>query len=337
MSHLATSLCRVLDLEHPIVQAPVGASPELTAAVSEAGGLGTLSVTWTDPEESRAKIRETQARTERPFGVNIVLDPASKQRSTEDALEVALAEDVDVFSFSFGDPAPYVGRIHDADGVVMQTVGSAAQATEAVDAGVDIVVAQGWEAGGHVQSDVASLPLVPRVVDAVEEQPVVAAGGIADGRGIAAVLALGAAGAWLGTRFLLTEEATKHPEYQQRVLEATETETELTELFDVGWPDAPHRVVRTETVERWENAGRPSTDRPGEDDIVGKNADGEPIHRYEFRSPSDETVGDIDEMALYAGQSAGLMTDLPDAATVVDRLVSETTEAITTLPTVDPD
>lgn len=330
MSALDTALCDTLTIDRPIVQAPIGAAPELVAAVSEVGGLGTLSVTWTDPEETRANVRAVRERTAHPFAVNIVLDPDAKDVPTDDALDAALDAGAKIVSFSFGDATPYVDRVHDAGGTVLQTVGSADEAAAAERVGVDVVVAQGWEAGGHVQSETATMPLVPQVADAVDV-PVVAAGGIADGRGIAAALALGADGVWLGTRFVATREAAKHPEYKEHVLEATGSETEFTELFDVGWPGVPHRVVRTETVERWENAGRPPTgERPGEGEVIAERG-GEEIQRYDFRSPSADTEGEIDAMALYAGQSAGGIDELPSTGTVVERLAEETTERIDAL------
>ena len=212
----STRLTEQLDLGTPIVQAPIGSatSSSLAAAVADAGALGMLAVTWRDVEHTREVITETNDRTNGKFGVNIVIDPAAKDVLTEDHVEICLDEDVEIFSFSFGDASPYIDTIHANNGIVLQSVGSAAEAKEAADAGVDIVVAQGWEAGGHIQSEVATLPLIPRVVDAVPETPVIAAGGIADGRGIAAVLTLGADGAWLGTRFLATEEAHVHPRYR---------------------------------------------------------------------------------------------------------------------------
>jgi NAD(P)H-dependent flavin oxidoreductase YrpB (nitropropane dioxygenase family) len=143
-----------------------------------------------------------------------------------------------------------VRRAKEAGAIVLQTVASANMARRAVESGVDVVVAQGWEAGGHVRGTVATLPLIPAVVDVVGTTPVVAAGGIADGRGLAAVLALGAAGAWIGTRFLASLEATIHPRYRERLLSAAEDDTVfLEELFDVGWRKAPHRVLRNKTVE----------------------------------------------------------------------------------------
>lgn len=326
MVRLDTELCRTLDLEHPIVQAPIGggASPELVGSVADAGGLGMLTVTWRDAEATRALVRETASQTDGRFAVNIVLDPDSKDVPTEEPLTAALDEGVDVVSFSFGDAEPYVDRVHDAGGLVMQTVGNAEEAATAEEAGVDVVVAQGWEAGGHVQSDVATMPLVPSVADAVPDTPVIAAGGIADGRGIAAALTLGADGAWLGTRFLATDEAAIHRLYRQRVLDADETETVYGTPYDEGWPEVPHRVVANETTTEWETAGRPAEDRPGEGDVVAETPDGEPIHRYEDSLAVPGTAGDIEEVPLYAGQSVGLTGDTIPAADLVETLAEET-------------
>src|SRR5919106_4920563 len=183
-----TAFCRLVGIDLPIVQAPVGGitTPALAAAVSEAGGLGMLSITWRDPNTLRALLRDTRARTAKPFAVNLVLewDPAER-------LAIALEERVRIVSFFWGDPAPWVEQIHAAGGIVLHTVASAAEACQAVNAGVDVIVAQGWEAGGHVRGEVSTLALLPQVVDAVVPIPVVAAGGIGDGRGLVAVLALG--------------------------------------------------------------------------------------------------------------------------------------------------
>src|ERR1700748_2818438 len=164
----------------------------------------------------------------------------------------------------------------------MHTVGSVEEARRAVGSGVDIVVAQGWEAGGHVESGVATLPLVPAVVDAVAPTPVIAAGGIGDARGVAAVLALGAQAAWLGTRFLLANEMPIHDEYRRLLIAATETDAEwYANLYEVGWPDAPHRAIHNSTAEMWERAGRPEPGgRPGEGEAVAHEATGQPLVRY---------------------------------------------------------
>ena len=194
----------------------------------------------------------------------------------------------------------------------------------AVDRGVDVIVAQGWEAGGHVRSQVATLPLVPAVVDAVAPVPVIAAGGIGDARGVAAVFALGAQAAWLGTRFLLAEEMPAHEEYRRRVTEAAETDAQwYADLYDVGWPDAPHRALRNSTAEAWEAAGRPPTGRrPGEGDVLAHFATGEEILRYEPGAPMAGTTGDIEALSLWAGQSVALVKQPQTAAEIVAELVS---------------
>ena len=330
MSRLTTTLTDSLGLDVPIVQAPVGSAtcPALAATVADAGALGMLAVTWRDETTTREALAETNHRTDGVFGVNIVADSDAKEIPTDTHVETSLDEGIDVFSFSFGEAAPYVEQIHSHDGTVLQSVGSAEEAKNAVEAGVDVIVAQGWEAGGHVQSEVATLPLVPRVVDAVPDTPVIAAGGIADGRGIAAALTLGADGAWLGTRFLATEEARVHRSYRQRVLEADETETVYSTLFDEGWPDVPHRVIENTTVSDWKAAGQPATERPGEGEIVAESDDGTPVQRYEDSLAVPEMSGAVEELPLYAGQSAGLTHEVRPAAEVVTILADETIEAL---------
>ncbi|MDS0281848.1 nitronate monooxygenase [Halomicroarcula sp. S3CR25-11] len=330
MARLSTPLTDLLDLDVPIVQAPVGSAtcPALAAAVADAGALGMLAVTWRDEAATREAVAETDRRTDGAFGVNVVVDPDAKTVPTETHVDICLEEGVDVFSFSFGDAAPFVERIHARGGVVIQTVGSAGAASAAVDAGVDVVVAQGWEAGGHVQSEVATLPLVPRVVDAVPDTPVVAAGGIADGRGIGAVLTLGAAGAWLGTRFLATTEARVHRLYRQRLLDAAETETVYATLFDEGWPETPHRVVENETVRAWQASGDGETDHPGAGDVVAETPDGTPVRRYEDSLAVPEMRGDVTELPLYAGQSVGGTQTVQPAGDLVTELADEALDAL---------
>ena len=213
---LRTPLCDLLGIDVPIVQAPVSTVPALVAAVSGAGGLGVLQLSWLDLEQTRAAIRETRRLTDRPFGVNLVLEWQQHER-----LAVALEEGVPVVSLFWGDPAPYMDAVRERGARCIFTAGSAAEARRAVALGADAIVAQGWEAGGHVWGEVSTLALVPAVVDAVAPVPVVAAGGISDGRGLAAVLSLGAAGAWVGTRFVASDEAGLHPLYKQLVCEAS--------------------------------------------------------------------------------------------------------------------
>lgn len=244
MTAFDTSFCRLLGIDIPIAQAPIGGltTPALAAAVSNAGGLGTLSGTWRDPQRLRSLIAATQRLTTRPFAVNLVLVWEPDER-----LGICLEAGVRVISLSFGDPTPYVRRSHDAGAIVCQMVGSAAEARRAVDAGVDLIVAQGWEAGGHIGGEISTLALTPVVVDTVAPTPVLAAGGIVDGRGLAAALVLGAAGAWMGTRFLLSDEADIHTTYQARIAAARETDAIFTGVFDGGWTTHPMRALRNST------------------------------------------------------------------------------------------
>ena len=318
---MRTTLCERLGIQVPIIQAAMGGAscPALAAAVSNAGGLGMLALSWSDLDAVRRQIRETRALTGRPFGANLVLEWPQKDR-----LAVCLEEGVPIISFFWGNSARLLERVHAAGSIVVHTVPSADEARRAVDAGVDVIVAQGWEAGGHVNGQVATLPLVPAVVDAVSPTPVVAAGGIADGRGLAAVLALGASGAWIGTRFLASREAAVHPRYQELLLEAKETDTVYTELFDVGWPNAPHRVLRNETVELWEAAGRPrSGERPGEGEVIATSAVRGPIVRYRSATPTSDAEGSIDALSLWAGQGVGLVSRAQPAAEIVREIVDE--------------
>src|SRR6202020_736881 len=212
-----TPVCEMVGIDHPIVSAPMAADARLPAAVSNAGGLGTMGLWWLD--DAGDLVRETATLTDRPFGGHFALTSDQHRRADQ-----ALSAGLRIVSFIFGDPDGYVDLVHDAGGLVMHTVGSAEEARRAAGCGVDIVVAQGWEAGGTVSGGVAPLPLVPAVVDAVAPVPVIAAGGIGDARGVAAVLALGAQAAWLGTRFLLASEMPIHGEYPRRLIAATGTD-----------------------------------------------------------------------------------------------------------------
>jgi nitronate monooxygenase len=312
-----TPLCEKLGIERPIVQAPMAAIPKLAAAVSNAGALGMVTLTWSD--DAAAVVRETAALTARPFGGNFVLT-SDHHSHLDQALDAGLR----IVSFMWGDPSDYVEAVHAAGGLVMHTVGTVAEARRAVASGVDVIVAQGWEAGGHVWGRVATLPLVPAVVDAVAPVPVIAAGGIGDARGVAAVLALGAQAAWLGTRFLLAEEMPIHEDYRRRLISAAETDPQLyPNLYEVGWPDSPHRALRNSTATAWEAAGRPPlAQRPGSGDVIARFASGEAIVRYEPAPPMVGTTGEIEALSMWAGQSVALARQPQPAADIVTELVS---------------
>lgn len=324
---LTTPLCRRLGITAPVVQAPVGpsAGADLVAAVSGAGGLGMLSVTWTPPDLVADQIAAVRAYGDFVFGVNVVLDfPVQEQ------LHAALRAGAPVVSTCLGDPAPVHDLIHTAGALHMHTVGSVREAQHAVSSGVDIVVAQGWEAGGHLSGEVATLPLVPAVVDAVAPVPVVAAGGIADGRGLAAALTLGAQAAWLGTRFLVAHEAATHEVYRRAVLAARAEDAVHTTCFSLDWsdPGAVHRVLRNSTLTAWETAGRPvAPDRPGEGQVTA--VDPRESHgRYRAVQPLPDMTGDLEAMALFAGQSSGLVRAAAPAADIVAEIVADARTAL---------
>ncbi|MFZ0486558.1 MAG: nitronate monooxygenase [Arenicellales bacterium] len=325
---MRTELCDLLGIDVPIVQAAIGgaAVPELAAAVSNAGGLGTVTLTGLDGDAALQVVRQTRELTTGPFSAHCLL-PYEGQ--FEEALEVALGEKVPVVNLFWGDPAPYVDRVHAAGCLLMLQLASVEEARHAADCGVDIIVAQGFGAGGHVKGDVALLPLVANITKEVSSVPVLASGGIADGRGMAAALAVGAAGAYLGTRFLASEEASVAPEYLERLLHAGISDTVYTTLFDHGWPDAPHRALRNSTYQTWVNSGRPPRDqRPGRDDILATDPSGYQVRRYESWTATARLEGDIEALSLWAGQGVGLVSRVQSASDIVREINAQAEQII---------
>jgi NAD(P)H-dependent flavin oxidoreductase YrpB (nitropropane dioxygenase family) len=326
---MQTGLCRQLGIAYPIISAPMGpdiSGPDLVAAVSNAGGLGMLQAQLCAPPRFRDEIRRVRELTDRPFGVNLLL-----HFPVDDLLAVCLEEQIPVLSLFWGDPSPYVERAHAAGTTVLCQVGNVEDARRAAAADVDVIIAQGIEAGGHVAGQVTTMALVPRVVDAVAPRPVAAAGGIADGRGLVAVLALGAQAAVLGTRFLASSESRAHPYYKSKLLEATEGDTVRTTLFGHGWPHAPHRTLRTPFVQQWlDNEARGQESRPDEPQVGTTVIGGVTMAVLRFMGfpPNRDASGDLDAMDLLAGQSVGLVRGIKGAADIVHDLVHEATEII---------
>ena len=239
-----------------------------------------------------------------------------------------------MLSFFWGDPTPYLERAHSAGIKVLQQVGSVGDAEGAVRGGVDVIIAQGVEAGGHVAGEISTFALVPRVVDAVAARPVAAAGGIADGRGIVAALALGAQAAVLGTRFLASAECRAHAYYKQKLLSATEADTVRTTLFGFGWPNAPHRTLRTPFVEEWMGNEARGQESRADEPVIGHTViSGQqmPLQRFMGFPPNVDTTGDIESMDLLAGQGVGLVREIKPAGEIVRELVNEAREIISCL------
>ena len=319
---LHTRLCDLLSIEVPIIVAPMGPNitgVELAAAVSNAGGMGIISFGANPPPLLRQQIRRLRELTDRPFGVNFILEFPVK-----DHIAMCIEEKVPVLSFFWGDPSPYVEQAHGAGLKVFDQVGTVEAARSSARAGVDVIIAQGMEAGGHIKGTVATSVIVPRVVDAVAPTPVVAAGGIADARGVVAALALGAEGVVVGTRFLATTESNAHPIYKTKVLEASEEDTVRTTLFGYGWPNAPHRTLRTRFVEQWLMEEARGSEQRADEPVIGETVLGGqriPLLRFMGFPPSTDATGEIESMGLLAGQCAGLVDEIKPAAEVVRELV----------------
>lgn len=327
---LKTRLCELLGIEYPILSAGFGpgAGPEVVAAVSNAGGCGVLGGSGFTVDYLVDRITRIRSLTRKPFGVNLILDEIE-----EGPIEACIDQRVPLLVFFWGDPAPYVKQAHQGGVKVGMQVGSVNEAKAAAEAGVDFVIAQGVEAGGHVRGITALSILVPAVVDAITPIPVVASGGVADGRGLAAALSLGATGASMGTRFVASVEAFIPTAYKERIVMSSAEDTVYTEdLFDVGWPNAPHRVLRNTIVREWEEAGRPpSGRRPGAGTTIASRTragEQQDIEKYSSVTATPEYTGDLEYFPLWAGQSADLVKDVKPAGQIVRDIVRESEAVI---------
>jgi nitronate monooxygenase len=293
------------DLRVPVVCAPMfgAGGGRLAAAVSVAGGLGTIGVGGTTTAPQVTDECQLVAATAKPYGVGLMAWAlAADDGPFHATLEAAPA----LVSIGFGDYQRYVGPLQAAGVVVATQAGNLTDAKIAEQAGVDVIVARGSEGGGHGRNDVATLPLLQAVLDAVKT-PVLAAGGIANSRGLAAVLAAGAAGAWVGTAFLACEEADTTPAARERLLSATDTDTAYGRVFDVaqqlGWPpEFGGRALRNAFFEQW--VGR-------EDELAGDDD-----ARQTLRAA--RAAGDFDTTYIYTGQGAALLHEQRSAAEVIE-------------------
>ncbi|MDQ6691776.1 MAG: nitronate monooxygenase [Candidatus Dormibacteraeota bacterium] len=305
---MRTRVTDLLGIRHPVLLGGMaGASgARLVAAVSQAGGLGLLAGSTLAPAALEAEIAGIRELTSLPFGVNLLLWSASYK------VETVLAQQPAVLSTAWGNPSPYIEVAHEAGALVVHMVHDVPGAIAASMAGVDLIVAQGHEGGGHVGLQ-STFTLLPQVVDAVGDIPVVAAGGIADGRGLAAALALGAEGVLMGTRFLATVEAPIPDGWKRSILEAGGHQTVYSPVIDIAneaaWPSpAAARAIRNAFLDRWvgkEDEVRERSSQLGRELAAAKRSD------------------DRDEMAMLAGEAVGLINDLPTAAEVVERIVRE--------------
>jgi nitronate monooxygenase/enoyl-[acyl-carrier protein] reductase II len=314
---LRTKITELLGIEHPVVLGGMGSGAtghQLVAAVSAAGGLGILSATWLSPADQRAEVEAIRRLTDRPFGLNHLLCFLNEERF---AASLALRPNVlsTAWPWSTQELTSSWDRAHQNGALVMHMVSSVPEAVRAAECGADILVAQGTEGGGHV-GWMGSMALVPMVVRAVSPLPVLAAGGVADGAGLAAALALGAEGVLLGTRFLATPESPVPEGFKRTIVQSDGHDTLLTEIPDIAagrvWPGAMSRVRRNRFIERW--AGREWEVRQRRDEI------GPALAEARRRD-------EVEEYTLGTGQTAGLITEIKPAGQIV-REVVEQAEAI---------
>lgn len=321
---LHTPVCDLLGIEVPILQAGMGwiAYGRLAAAVSSAGGLGVIGAGTNMPAaELRREIRLVRSLTDRPFGVDILFAAVQSEagaaavytEGVSQMIEVALEERVPVLVSGLGSPKAVIPQAHTRGMKVLSVVGAVRHARKAVADGVDAVIATGCDGGGHV-GKIGTAALVPAVVDAVDV-PVVAGGGLADGRGLAAALALGAQGVWLGTRFIAAREANAHVNYKNRIVESSEAQTVVTRAHS----GKPCRMLRNKFTDEW--AAREADIRPYPLQLeVGHRA-----------SDLGRRQGDVENGVLPAGQSCGLIRDAPSASEIVRRIAGEACAALARL------
>jgi NADH:quinone reductase (non-electrogenic) len=305
---LQTRLCDVLGIRYPIIQGGLAylALADLCAAVSEAGGLGQITAaTLPDPEAFRAELRKTKSLTTKPFAVNFAMG----YRTLEEYIDVALEEGVRHVSITGGNPEPYMkymdARVPGVKKIILVAGVRAAQKAESL--GADAVIAVGYDGGGHLgRDDLGTMALIPRVVDAVKI-PVVASGGIMDGRGLAAALALGAEGIEMGTRFVAVQECIAHPKYKELLLGAKETDTVIMERT-IG---RPARVLKTGGAQRVLDAEAQGADLQALLPLISGKVNAKAA-----------VEGDMDEGFVYAGQGIGLIDDVPTVADLFHRMLA---------------
>jgi nitronate monooxygenase len=319
-----------LNIKLPIWNAGMGmgmAGAALSSVVSNAGGLGVLGLGGMPPQAMRPVIAEMRELTTRAFGVNIIMPMMQ-----DGQIETCFDEDIPLMVLFWGDPAPYINDAHKRGVLVVSQCGDVEEAVRAAEAGVDGVIVQGTEAGGHVKATRPLHIVLRETVKELGSVPVIAAGGIATGADIAQALKLGASAVSMGTRFVATDEALALESYKSLITESQSSQTVLTELFDMGWPNAAHRVIRNKAYDEWEAAGSPPTGtRPDENLIIGELGDGAnavEIPRFSVVPPIDNYHGDLSEAALYCGESCDRIDTIISTEKVMDQLVAELNAAV---------
>ena len=308
---IKTDICDLLQIEYPILQGGMAwlGTAELAAAVSEAGGLGLIGAGHMPPDIFRNEIHKLKERTNKPFGCNIMLmSPFVKE-----VMEVVVEERVPVITTGAGNPGVYIPALKEIGTKVIPVVASVLLAKRLLRGGIDAIIAEGTESGGHV-GDITTMALIPRVVDAVDV-PVIAAGGIADGRGMAAAFALGAQAVQMGTRFVLSEECIAHENYKNAVLKAKDRATVMTGLTT----GHPVRIIDNSLAHKYKNL----------EFSGGSKEELEALGAGTLRKAAID--GDVKEGSVMIGQISGMLTDIKPCATIINDIMTETETVIKNL------
>ncbi len=325
MGSITTRLTERYGVSHPFAQAGMafaGEKPELALAVAQAGGIGSIGVGFMPPDNLRQVIRHLRDTTENVFNINFIT-----YFGNDEQVKVCAEERVPIVSFHWGHPPEHqLTALKDAGCSVWVQVGSVEDAETAADYGADLVVAQGWEAGGHNYGGLGTMALVPAMLDAVGDRSLVlAAGGIADARGVAGALALGADGVWVGTRLVASAEANVHPEHHRRLLASNGGDTVRTGVFGPEMPDFnPMRLLRCRVVDEFTDRLEDVPKERENEPVIGETVFlGQPHtkRRFDVILPTPETTGDWEEMAWLSGQGVGLVRDIRPAADIVNEMM----------------
>jgi len=312
--------------QHPFTAAGMafaGEKPEFAAAVSNAGGVGALGVGFMDAEELRLRIQRIRELTAATFNINFITC-----FDNDAQIRVCAEEKPPVVSFHWGHPDPeHLKLLKDAGISVWEQVGAVDDARRALDDGADVIIAQGYEAGGHNYQSLPTFAAVPQMVDALDGAMVLAAGGIADGRGVAAALALGADGVWVGTRLVASEEAYVHPEHLRRLVEARGEDTVFSSIFGPEWPHFnPMRLLKNRVVNEYNHRLEEVPMERGDLEVIGHTTDrGQAMELRKFNVilPTPEMEADWEEIPFLAGQGVSLVKDVKPAGVIVKEMMDE--------------
>lgn len=325
-SFISTRLTKEYKVKFPFAAAGmafIGSTPDLAIAVCESGGIGSIGVGPLPAEAIRSIVREVKKGTRHPFNVNFITLFA-----TEDHIRVCIEEKVSIVSFHFGHPPKkFIDLLHQAKIKVWEQVGSVETAKKAVDNGIDLVIAQGWEAGGHNFSTMPIFVLVPQIVEAIKPVMVLAAGGIATGKQVAAALCLGADGVWVGTRLVASNEAFAHSAYKKRLLQEDGTDTTLTPIF---WPELPNFnpiwVIKNSVVKEFTGKENTVPTDTSNEPVIGKTVffgKEFTLRRFISFPPVPTTEGNFEEMPLLAGQGVGLIHEIKPVREIITVMMGD--------------